>query len=77
MEITKTYNWNRRDFSFDATCEHCGNVETNCSGYDDANYYQNVIPDRKCNKCLESSNSKDSGELKKVNIPRYPEHQTL
>ena len=71
MRITKTYSWNRRDFYYDATCEHCGNVDKNNSGYDDANYYNNVVPDLKCSKCKESSNSKKSDELQTRTIPKY------
>ncbi len=68
MKITKTYNWNRRDFYFDATCEHCGAVEKDNSGYDDDNYYNNVMPNRKCKSCGESSNSKGTAES---TTPRY------
>lgn len=71
MKITKTYNWNRRDFSFDAKCEHCGNEEKHSGGYDDSNYYNNVVPNMKCSKCGESSNSKESNEPKSVVIPKY------
>ena len=71
MKLTKTYGWLRRDFSYDAICEHCGNEEKNISGYDDTNYYENVIPGMKCKKCGESSKSKDSGEVILCNSPRY------
>ncbi len=57
MLITKKYGWSRRDFSYDCKCEGCGHVETNHSGYDDANYYENVVPDQRCTKCKESTNS--------------------
>ena len=77
MKITKTYNWNRRDFSYDSQCEHCGHKETNSYGYDDDNYYNNVVPDKKCGKCGESSNSKDNGELKTVTIPKYDPNQVI
>lgn len=73
MIITKQYSWNRRDFSFNARCEHCGHIDKNLSGYDDANYYNNVMPDMKCSSCKESSNSKEAEDIKtktKV-IPRY------
>ena len=71
MKITKTYNWNRRDFYFDAKCELCGNEEKEHGGYDDSNYYNNVVPNMKCGKCGESSNSKESSEPKSVIIPKY------
>jgi hypothetical protein len=56
MKITKTYNWHRRDFSYDAKCENCNKVEKDRSGYDDDNYYNNVIPNWKCKGCGKSSN---------------------
>lgn len=71
MKITKTYGWNRRDFCYDATCEHCGHEEKNHSGYDDSNYYNNVVPSMKCGKCGESSNSKETDSPKTVVIPKY------
>ena len=73
MKIVKTYNWHRRDFHFDALCEHCGNTQTHSDGYDDANYYENVIPNIKCKKCGESSTSKVSDEVVLLNKPRYPQ----
>lgn len=77
MKITKTYNWNRRDFSFDAKCEHCGSTSKHNGGYDDANYYNNVVPDMKCEKCGESSLSKASDEPKTVTVPRYGSNITM
>lgn len=74
MKITKTYNWNRRDFYFDAECEHCGNVDKDNSGYDDSNYYQNVVQNMKCSKCLESSNSKESDLPKTIMLTKYNEN---
>ena len=71
MKITKTYNWNRRDFTYDATCEHCGNIAKNKSGYDDSNYYNNVMPQVKCDKCGESSESKETDAPKTIVVPRY------
>jgi hypothetical protein len=73
MKITKTYNWNRRDFQYDAKCEHCGHETKDNSGYDDSNYYNNVVPDAKCPNCGESTNSKatDTGEPKTVIVPRH------
>lgn len=71
MKIIKTYKWNRRDFYYDQKCEHCGHVEKNSSGYDDANYYNNVVSNEKCTQCGESSNSKISNEPKSIIIPKY------
>lgn len=78
MKITKTYNWSRRDFCFDSECEHCGHNENNHSGYDDSNYYNNVVPDMKCGKCGESSNSKQIHDaVKTVVIPKYNENLVI
>jgi len=72
MKITKTYNWNRRDFSYDARCEHCGNEEKYTGGYDDDRYYNWVMPALRCRKCCESTNSKPLKDvLNTVTIPRY------
>lgn len=41
----KRVTWSHRyDFSADMECEHCGHVEKLTTGYDDANYHENVIP---------------------------------
>lgn len=67
MKITRTYSWNRRDFSFDAKCEHCEHEQKNAgSGYDDSNYYNNVIPSMKCKSCGESSVSKPTDDYKRL-----------
>ena len=71
MKITKTYDWSRRDFSYDDKCEHCGYTSKNNSGYDDSNYYNNVMPQVKCKQCGESSLSKASDEPKTIVVPRY------
>ena len=71
MKIIRQYNWNRRDFCYDMKCEHCDHIVKNRSGYDDDNYYNNVMPQIKCPKCNESSDSKQSEELQTKVIPRY------
>ena len=43
MRIKEIISQHRRDFKAIFECEHCGHTETK-SGYDDANYHQNVIP---------------------------------
>lgn len=75
MKITKTYNWNRRDFTYDAKCEGCGTEIVNRSGYDDDNYYNNVIPDKKCPSCGKSSN--DMGTADEPQTPRYDPYLTM
>ena len=55
MKIKEITDRNRRDFWATFICEHCGNEEKNRSGYDDANYHMNVIPNIKCLKCGKKS----------------------
>jgi ribosomal protein L37AE/L43A len=50
MKIKTLISQSRRDFTADYECESCGNVERG-TGYDDANFHQNVIPSMKCKKC--------------------------
>jgi transcription elongation factor Elf1 len=50
MKIKKITWQHRRDFKAIYECEHCGH-EHEGSGYDDANFHQNVIPEMKCQNC--------------------------
>ena len=50
MKIKEIKSQNRRDFQAIYICEHCG-YEREGSGYDDANFHNNVIPNWECNKC--------------------------
>ena len=54
MKIKKILSQCRRDFTAIYECEHCG-YEKNGSGYDDANFHQNVIPDMKCPECKKAA----------------------
>lgn len=54
MKIKRILSQSRRDFQAIYECEGCGE-EVEDSGYDDANFHQNVIPKLKCPKCDESS----------------------
>jgi transcription elongation factor Elf1 len=51
MKIKEINSQIGRDFYADFECEHCGHIEYDMPGYDDANFYQNVIPNMKCKKC--------------------------
>lgn len=51
MRIKEITSQHRRDFTAIMECEHCGHNEVDNSGYDDAFYHQNVIPNMKCDKC--------------------------
>jgi|LSQX01.2.fsa_nt_gb predicted RNA-binding Zn-ribbon protein involved in translation (DUF1610 family) len=55
MRIKQINSQYRRDFYADYECEGCGHIVKNASGYDDANFHQNVIPSMKCPKCGESA----------------------
>ncbi len=54
MKIKEIVNQHRRDFDAIYECEHCGATETSY-GYDDANFHNNVIPEKICKECGEKS----------------------
>lgn len=55
MEVIRRYNYNRRDCWIDVKCESCGHEIINMSAYDDRNYWDNVIPNKKCPECDKST----------------------
>lgn len=71
MKVIKRYNQHRRDLHIDMECEGCENKETNTAAYDDNNFWVNVVPDFKCEKCGESTNS--LGKEITDTSTRYPE----
>lgn len=71
MKIKTITSQHRRDFYALYECEHCG-FEQKGSGYDDANFHQNVIPNMKCPECG-SSASEDYRPL----ATRYAEGQVV
>lgn len=58
MKILKKTHQYRRDFEAIIKCEFCDNEEKLSGGYDDHYYHTEVLPDIKCDKCKESTNSK-------------------
>ena len=52
MRIKEITSQNRRDFYAIYECEHCGFTKKG-SGYDDANFHANVVPNMVCDKCGE------------------------
>lgn len=68
MRIVKTADWLRRDFTAKIQCESCGATDT-IGGYDDSNYYNNVIPNMACKSCGQKSPLKDPRES--LITPRY------
>ena len=71
MKIKKITSQMRRDFYAIYECEHCGH-EYERSGYDDANFHQNVIPGMKCPECGKTA-SDDYRPL----ATKYPDHVTV
>jgi ribosomal protein L37AE/L43A len=71
MHIKEIKSQNRRDFTAIYECEHCGHTEKG-SGYDDANFHVNVIPDWECKAC----GKKASGNYKPKDT-KYPEGMTV
>ena len=51
MKVIKVYDLFRNDCTMDCECENCGHIHIDKSAYNDANYIQNVVPDRYCPKC--------------------------
>lgn len=78
MKITRQFDWSRRDFSYDQKCEHCGHEDKGVrGGYDDDNYYNNVMRGVKCSNCGESSKSKAVDAPSEVIIPRYDPNKIM
>ena len=71
MKILKIYNQSRRDCYVDLECESCEYKETLEDGYDDRNYWENVVPNMKCDNCNESTNS--IGHEPTIIPTKYPE----
>lgn len=71
MKIKAIVSQHRRDFRAIYECETCS-FEHESSGYDDANFHENVIPQKACPKCG-SSASKAYRALR----PKYPAAQIV
>jgi len=56
MRVIKRYDQFRRDLKINMECEGCGNKATYGSAYDDRNFWDNVVPNWKCEKCGKSTN---------------------
>jgi uncharacterized CHY-type Zn-finger protein len=54
MRIKEIISQHRRDFRAIYECEHCNDSHED-SGYDDANFHKNVIPNMVCGKCQKKS----------------------
>jgi DNA-directed RNA polymerase subunit RPC12/RpoP len=71
MKIKKITSQSRRDFYAIYECEHCGH-EVEESGYDDAFFHQEVIPNKKCGKC----GKKASDDYRPL-ATKYPDGQVV
>lgn len=50
MRIKEIIRQHRRDFTAIYVCDACG-TEVKDSGYDDAHFHQNVVPELVCENC--------------------------
>lgn len=75
MKVIKRYNQHRRDLHVDFECEGCGGKKTTKNAYDDRNYWDNVVPDIKCDECHRSTN--DLGIAKQNIVTKYPDGQEV
>jgi transcription elongation factor Elf1 len=66
MKIKRIVDQHRRDFTAIYECEHCQHEERG-SGYDDAHFHQNVIPQMKCKSC-----EKTAGDDYRPLATKYP-----
>ena len=71
MRIKEIKSQSRRDFRAVYVCEHCGHEEEG-SGYDDAYFHGQVIPDKECKKC-----GKKAPENYRPLTTKYPEGTTV
>ena len=67
MKIKEITRQSRRDFDAVYECEHCGELYKS-TGYDDANFHNNVIPSFKCVAC-----GKTAKDTYRPLTTKYPE----
>ena len=67
MRIREIISQHRRDFTAMYECEHCGYTKKG-SGYDDANFHNNVVPNMVCPEC-----GKKASENYRPLTTKYPE----
>lgn len=51
MKIKEWLSQHGNDFWCTYECEHCGHETKEQSGYNDANFHNNVIPAKHCSDC--------------------------
>lgn len=62
MRLISRSSQSRRDFHGTYECEHCG-FSYDGSGYDDANFHNNVIPNMKCKECGKTGTGPSSSTI--------------
>lgn len=67
MRIKRILSQRRRDFWAEYECEHCGFCQE-AYGYDDANFHENVIPNKVCPQC-----GKKAAVDYRPLTPKYPD----
>lgn len=70
MKINRITYQHRRDFKAIYECEGCGHMHEG-SGYDDANFHENIIPAMCCPKC--GKTSVECGADYRPLTTKYPE----
>jgi ribosomal protein L37AE/L43A len=66
MKIIEITYRNRNDFKAIYECEHCGD-KFEAWGYNDSNYFNNVMPNATCDKCgLNSKNETKEETVKRL-----------
>ncbi|MBN9236035.1 hypothetical protein QV13_12645 [Mesorhizobium hungaricum] len=67
MRIKEIIGQHRRDFTAIYECDHCGETRKG-TGYDDAYFHENVIPNMECKAC-----GKKASETYRALTTKYPE----
>jgi hypothetical protein len=71
MKLLKKENQFRRNFDGVYECEGCGHIRTVYRCYDDRNFHDNIMPNKKCDICGKSTN--DLGVEKEHVSTKYPD----
>lgn len=72
MKVLRVYDQYRRDCTCDLECEECGYKKTYRGAYDDRNFWDNVIPNYKCEQCGKST-KEISPQITQHIATKYPE----
>ncbi|MGI6602743.1 MAG: hypothetical protein ACOX3P_03815 [Saccharofermentanales bacterium] len=74
MKIKRILQQHRRDFRAEYECQFCGHIAIG-TGYDDANFHENVIPKMVCDSCGKSvaANKDELTEEYRPLATKYPE----